>query len=41
VVAVSLHLKTLQTKLNKIIQQPDFKKILERKTHHPDQAISS
>jgi len=35
------HLKTLQTKLNKIIQQPDFKKILERKTHHPDQAISS
>jgi len=33
------HLKTLQTRLNKIIQQPDFKKILERKDHHPDQAV--
>ena len=33
------HLKTLQTRLNKIIQQPDFKKILERKNHHPDQAV--
>jgi len=34
------HLKTLQTRLSKIIQQPDFKKILERKNHHPDQAVS-
>ena len=33
------HLKTLQARLNKIIQQPDFKKILERKDHHPDQAV--
>jgi hypothetical protein len=33
------HLKTLQTRLAKIIQQPDFKKILERDDHHPDQAV--
>jgi hypothetical protein len=33
------HLKTLQTRLNTIIQQPDFKKILERKNHHPVQAV--
>ena len=33
------HLKTLQNRLNTIIQQPDFKKILERKNHHPDQAV--
>jgi hypothetical protein len=31
------HLKTLQTRLNKIIQQPDFKIILGRKDHHPNQ----
>jgi ParB family transcriptional regulator, chromosome partitioning protein len=31
------HLKTLQTRLNKIIQLPDFKKILGHKDHYPDQ----
>jgi ParB family chromosome partitioning protein len=35
------HLKILQTRFNKIIQQPDFKKILERKDHHPNQAVIS
>jgi hypothetical protein len=33
------HLKTLQTRLNKIIQQPDFKIILGRKDHYPNQAV--
>lgn len=33
------HLKTLQTRLNKIIQQTDFKIILGRKDHHPDQPV--
>jgi hypothetical protein len=33
------HLKTLQTRLNQIIQQPDLKKILARKNHHPDQVV--
>ena len=35
------HLKTLQTRLNKIIQSPDFKLILERKDRLPDQAVTS
>jgi len=33
------HLKILQTRLNKIIQQTDFKIILDRKDHHPDQPV--
>jgi len=33
------HLLTIQTKLSKIIQQPDFKKILGRKNHHPDKVV--
>jgi len=33
------HLKTLQTRLNKILQQPDFKIILGRKDCHPDSAV--
>ena len=33
------HLQTLQARLNKIIQQPDFKIILGHKDHHPDQAV--
>jgi hypothetical protein len=35
------HLKTLQTRLNKIIQQPDFKIILGRDDHHSDHAVFS
>ena len=32
------HLKALQARLNRIIQLPDLKKILNRKDHHPDPA---
>lgn len=33
------HLKTVQTRLNKIIQHTDFKIILGRKYYHPDQPV--
>jgi ParB family transcriptional regulator, chromosome partitioning protein len=33
------NLKTLLSRLNKVIQQPDFKKILGYKIHHPDQSM--
>ncbi len=32
-------LKALQSRLNEIIQQPNFKRILERKGRHPGQAV--
>jgi ParB family transcriptional regulator, chromosome partitioning protein len=33
------HLNTIQTRLKKIIQHPDFKKILRRHDHHPEQTF--